>query len=60
LNDKPHEPLRDGSLLTPALSSTSVWRRGRWGLGRGFTDSMRELVLEILSLPTSRGEREET
>jgi hypothetical protein len=54
-------PVRDGSLLTPALSSTSMWKRGRGNLTRRFVDSMRELVWEVLSgsVPTSRGEREE-
>jgi len=31
---------RKGNLLTPTLSSTSVWRRGRWNGARGFWGSM--------------------
>jgi hypothetical protein len=41
---------REGNLLTPALSSTSVWRRGRWNGVRGFWGSMREMLRGILSL----------
>jgi hypothetical protein len=40
---------RKGNLLTPALCSTSVWRRGRWNGVRGFWGSMREIVRGILS-----------
>jgi hypothetical protein len=32
---------REGNLLTPALSSTSVWRRGRWNGVSGFMDPLR-------------------
>jgi homoserine O-acetyltransferase/O-succinyltransferase len=41
---------REGNLLTPTLSSTSVWRRGRWDSARGFWGSMREILRGILSL----------
>jgi hypothetical protein len=40
---------REGNLLTPALSSTSVWRRGRWNGARGFWGSLREILRRILS-----------
>jgi hypothetical protein len=44
---------RERNLLTPALSSTSVWRRGGWNGAYGFVGSMREILREILS-PRSR------
>ncbi len=39
---------REGSLLTPTLSSTSVWRRGRWN-APGSRGSMRGILRRILS-----------
>jgi hypothetical protein len=39
---------RKGNLLTPTLSSTSVWRRGRWNGACGFWRSMREILRPIL------------
>jgi hypothetical protein len=47
LSDDPH---RERDLLTPALSSTSVWRRGRWRDACGFMGSMREFCLGILTI----------
>jgi hypothetical protein len=49
---------RKGNLLTPALSSTSAWRRGRWNGACGFWGSMREIVRGILS--RRRGDRSMT
>jgi hypothetical protein len=49
---------QERNLLTPALSSTSVWRRGRCNGARGFWGSMREILRRILS-PLARGKRTE-
>jgi hypothetical protein len=40
---------RKGNPLTPTLSSTSVWRRGRWNNAHGFWGSMRGILRRILS-----------
>jgi hypothetical protein len=57
----PHEAPRERGLLSPTLSSTSVWRRGRWSDAHGFMGSMRDLFRGILSSrkgngPTARWE----
>jgi hypothetical protein len=42
------------NLLTPTLSSTSVWRRGRWNGARGLWGTMREILRGILSTNMNR------
>ena len=40
---------RERGLLTPTLSSPSMWKRGRWNGARWFLGSMREILRRILS-----------
>jgi hypothetical protein len=47
---RPMNSNQETYLLTPALSSRSVWRRGRWNGAHSFWGSMLELLRGNLSL----------
>jgi len=46
----PMNLIREGNLLSLVLSSTSVWRRGRWNGAQRFRGSIREVIRGILTL----------